>query len=183
MFIFDVYIILFLIGMIIPELTENKNMINEKTIVSVNKVYRKKVSGMVAHAGVMVNFEVGNSLVLHTAPDKNVQLSTIDDFLEGEVLVRKKAVKATDKIIIRIKQKLLTNPKYSLLNNCEHLASGVLTGKATSAQLNTALAFGAAGVTLLACKADNRKLTTLSLGALGFGLLGLYLAKNNQLAM
>jgi hypothetical protein len=167
----------------ITEMNRNENIINERTLVSVTKVYRSKASGLLAHAGLELTFEMGSSLFLHTAPDKNVQLSTVDDFLDGEVLVRKKEVKATDKIIIRIKQKLLKNPKYSWFDNCEHLASGVLTGKATSAQLNTAFAFGAAGVTLLACNTNNRKLSTLSLGALGFGLLGLYIAKNKQLAM
>ena len=55
----------------------NENMFTEGVLVSVTKVYRKKVSGLVAHAGLMLNFEQGEQLVLHTNPERNTHLSTI----------------------------------------------------------------------------------------------------------
>jgi hypothetical protein len=160
----------------------NENMFAERVLVSVTKVYRKKVSGLVAHAGVELNFEVGDKLVLHTNPENNTHLSNIEEFLAGEVLVRKTTITATLAIIERINKRLSTNFKYSLANNCEHLASEVLTGCPTSAQLKTSLTVSAIGTALVACKANNRNVLTLSVAALGFGLLGLYMEKQNQLS-
>lgn len=160
----------------------NKNKFDSRVLMSVMKVYRKKVSGCVAHAGVILNFDRGEQLVLHTNPGKNTHLSTIEEFADGEKLVKKTSINATQEIVNRINSRLSTNLKYSVANNCEHLASEVLTGCATSAQLKTSLAFAAVGTGLVACKATNRNVLTLSLAVLGFGILGLNIEKKNQLS-
>ena len=160
----------------------NENMFAERALVSVTKVYRKKVSGLVAHAGLMLYFEQGEQLVLHTSPDKNTHLSTVEEFSAGEKLVKKASINATQTIVDRINSRLSANFKYSVFNNCEHLASGVLTGSATSARLKTSLTVSLVGTALIACKSANRNIQTLSVAALGFGLLGLYMEKQNQLS-
>lgn len=157
-------------------------MIDSRVLTSVTKVYRKKVSGLVAHAGIVLSFEQGEQLVLHTNPDKNTHLSTIEEFLEGEKLVKKTSTNATQRIVDRINRRLSSNFKYSVLNNCEHLTSEVLTGRPTSEQLKTSLTVSVLGTALVACKSANRNAMTLSLAALGFGLLGLYIEKQNQLS-
>ncbi|MGK0269427.1 MAG: hypothetical protein ACI88H_000058 [Cocleimonas sp.] len=160
----------------------NENIFTEQRLVSVTKVYRKKMSGLVAHAGLVLNFSMGEQLVLHTSPDKNTHVSTVEEFSEGEKLVKKTSINATQAIVDRINSRLSANFKYSVFNNCEHLASEVLTGKPTSAQLTTSLAVSALGTALIACKSANRNIQTLSVAALGFGLLGLYMEKKNQLS-
>ncbi len=160
----------------------NENIFAERVLVSVTKVYRKKVSGLVAHAGLELNFEVGDKLVLHTSPDKNTHVSNVEEFLEGEKLVKKTSINATQAIVDRINSRLSSNFKYSVFNNCEHLASEVLTGKPTSAQLKTSLTVSLVGTALIAWKSANRNIQTLSVAALGFGLLGLYMEKQNQLS-
>ncbi len=160
----------------------NENIFAERVLVSVTKVYRKKVSGLVAHAGLELNFEVGDKLVLHTSPDKNTHVSNVEEFLEGEELVKKTSINATQAIVDRINSRLSSSFKYSVFNNCEHLASEVLTGKPTSAQLKTSLTVSLVGTALIACKSANRNIQTLSVAALGFGLLGLYMEKQNQLS-
>jgi hypothetical protein len=160
----------------------NKNMFTERVLVSVTKVYRRKVSGLVAHAGLELSFEMGEQLVLHTSPDKNTHLSTVGEFSAGEMLVKKTSINATQVIVDRINTRLSANFKYSVFNNCEHLASEVLTGRPTSTQLKTSLTASVFGTALVACKANNRNVLTLSVAALGFGLLGLYLENKDQLA-
>jgi ATP-dependent Lon protease len=49
-------------------------------------------------------------------------------------------------------------------------------------KLKTSLTVSTFGTALVACKASNRNLLTLSVAALGFGLLGLYMEKQNQLS-
>jgi hypothetical protein len=161
----------------------NKNMFDERVLISVTKVYRKKVSGLVAHAGLVLNFERGEQLVLHTNPERNTHLSTIEEFSDGERLVTKECFSATQEVVGRIKSRLFTDLKYSVFNNCEHLVNEVLTGCPTSAQLTTSLAVSALGTTLVACKAANRNTLTLTIAALGFGFLGLYMEKQNQLSL
>jgi hypothetical protein len=162
----------------------NENMFTERVLVlvSVTKVYRKKMSGLVAHAGLELNFEMGEKLVLHTSPDKDTHVSTVEEFSAGEMLVKKTSINATQAIVDRINSRLSANFKYSVFNNCEHLASEVLTGKPTSAQLKTSLTISLVGTALIACKSANRSIQTLSVAALGFGLLGLYMEKQNQLS-
>jgi hypothetical protein len=160
----------------------NKNMFDERVLVSVSKVYRRKVSGLVAHAGLELRFEMGEQLVLHTSPDKNTHLSTVEEFSAGEKLVKKTSINATQAIVDRINSRLSSNFQYSVFNNCEHLASEVLTGRPTSAQLKTSLTVSLVGTALIACKSANRNIQTLSVAALGFGLLGLYMEKQNQLS-
>jgi len=161
----------------------NKNIFAERVLVSVTKVYRKKVSGLVAHAGLELNFDMGDKLVLHTSPDKNTHLSTIEEFSAGEKLVKKTSINATQAIVDRINSRLSANFKYSVFNNCEHLASGVLTGRPTSAQLKTSLTVSAFGTALVACKEANRNVLTLLFAALVCGGIGLYLEKQNQLSL
>jgi len=160
----------------------NENMFAERVLVSVTKVYRKKMSGLVAHAGVELNFSMGKQLVLHASPDKNTHLSTVEEFSAGEKLVKKTSINATQAIVDRINSRLSANFKYSVFNNCEHLASGVLTGRPTSAQLKTSLTISLVGTAIIACNSANRNIQTLSVVALGFGLLGLYMEKQNQLS-
>lgn len=160
----------------------NENMFTERVLVSVTKVYRNKMSGLVAHAGLELNFEMGEKLVLHTSPDKDTKVSTVEEFSAGEMLVKKTSINATQAIVDRINSRLSANFKYSVFNNCEHLASEVLTGKPTSAQLKTSLTISLVGTALIACKSANRNIQTLSVAALGFGLLGLYMEKQNQLS-
>ncbi|SGZ08106.1 Putative uncharacterized protein [Moritella viscosa] len=160
----------------------NENIFTERLLVSVTKVYRKKVSGLVAHAGVELNFEQGEPLVLHTNPENNTHISSIEEFLAGEVLVRKTTIAATQAIVDRINKRLSTKFKYSLADNCEHLVSEVLTGRPTSAQLKTSLTLSALGTVLFACKETNRNVPTLLFAALVCGGVGLYLEKQNQLS-
>lgn len=160
----------------------NENIFTERVLVSVTKVYRKKMSGLVAHAGLELNFEMGEKLVLHTSPDKDTHVSTVEEFSAGEMLVKKSSINATQAIVDRINSRLSANFKYSVFNNCEHLASEVLTGKPTSAQLKTSLTVSLIGTALIGCKSANRNIQTLSVAALGFGLLGLYMEKQNQLS-
>jgi hypothetical protein len=166
----------------IAEMLLNENMITGRVLISVTKVYRKKVSGLVAHAGLELNFAQGEQLVLHTSPDKNTHLSTVEEFSAGEDLVKKAKVNASQAIVDRINNRLSTNFKYSLFNNCEHLASEVLTGRPTSAQLKTSLTVSLIGTALVALKSANRNMQILSIAALGFGLLGLYIEKQKQLS-
>lgn len=166
----------------ITEMLLNENMFTDRVLMSVTKVYRKKVSGLVAHVGLELNFDLGDKLVLHTNPDRNTHLSTVEEFSAGEKLVKKSNIIATQAIVDRINKKLSTKLKYSVANNCEHLVSEVLTGSPTSAQLRASVTASAFGTALIACKAANRNVLTLSVAALGFGLLGLYMEKKNQLS-
>lgn len=160
----------------------NENMFTERVLISVTKVYRKKVSGLVAHAGLVLNFELGEQLVLHRNPENNTHLSTIEEFSAGEVLVIKESFNATQTISDRIISRLFTDFKYSVFNNCEHLVNEIITGCPTSAQLKTSLAVSAVGTALVACKASYRSVPTLLFSALVFGGIGLYLEKQNQLS-
>ena len=160
----------------------NENMFTEQSLVSVTKVYRKKVCGLVAHAGLMLNFEEGEKLVLHTNPERNTHLSTIEEFSDGEHLVIKECFNATQEVVERIQSRLFTDLKYSVFNNCEHLVNEVLTGLPTSEQLKTSLTVSLVGTALVACKSANRNATTLIIAALVFGGIGLYLEKQNQLS-
>lgn len=128
----------------------NENMFTERVLVSVTKVYRKKVSGLVAHAGVLLNFELGEQLVLHTNPERNTHLSTIEEFSDGERLVIKECFSATQEVVERIQSRLFTDLKYSVFNNCEHLVNEVLTGLPTSEQLKTSLTVSLVGTALVA---------------------------------
>jgi len=130
----------------------------------------------------MLNFEQGEQLVLHTNPDRNTHLSTIEEFSDGERLVIKECFSATQGVVERIQSRLFTDLKYSVFNNCEHLVNEVLTGLPTSEQLKTSLPVSFIGTALIACKSANRNIQTLSVAALGFGLLGLYMEKQNQLS-
>jgi hypothetical protein len=160
----------------------NENMFAEQVLISVRKIYRNKMSGLVAHAGLELTFELGEQLVLHRNPENNTHISTIEEFSDGEVLVKKTTIIATQAIVDRINKRLSTNFKYSLADNCEHLVSEVLTGRATSAQLNTSLTVSAFGTALVACKASYRSVPTLLFSALVFGGIGLYIEKQNQLS-
>lgn len=146
------------------------------------KVYRKKESGLVAHAGLVLNFEHGEQLALHTNPNKNTHLSSIEEFSEGELLVKKDCIISTQAIVDRIKTRLFTDLKYSVFNNCEHLVNEVLTGFPTSEQLKTSVIVSALGTVLVACKASNRNVPTLLFAALVFGGAGFYMEKQNQLS-
>ena len=44
----------------------NENIFDSKVLESLTRVCRKKVSGLVAHAGLILNFQCGTQIVLHT---------------------------------------------------------------------------------------------------------------------
>lgn len=165
----------------IAKMLKNENIFDGKVLESLTRVCRKKVSGLVAHVGLILNFQCGTQIVLHTNPDNNVHLSSIDEFSDGERLVIKESYRATQEIVDRVKCRLFADLKYSIFDNCEHLVNEILTGSPSSAQLKSALVTSAIGAASLALASGKRGLGFITISALGFGLLGLYLEKQNQL--
>ncbi len=140
------------------------------------------MSGLVAHAGLILNFAQGGQIVLHSNPEKNTHLSTLEEFSDGEEIVVKGCISATQVIIDRVKSRLFTDLKYSVFNNCEHLVNEILTGYPTSEQLKTSITVATVGTALVSCKAINRNWLTLSIAFIGLGFLGLHVEKLNQLS-
>ena len=160
---------------------KNENIFDGKVLESLTRVCRKKVSGFVAHSGLILNFECGTQAVLHTNPDNNAHLSSVDEFSDGEKLVIKESYIATQEIIDRIERRLFTGLKYSVFDNCEHLVNEVLTGIPSSAQLKSALVTSVIGTGSLALATGKKSLGFISVSALCFGFLGLYIERENQL--
>jgi hypothetical protein len=161
----------------------NENKLPTLPLVSVRKVYRKKAAGLVAHAGILLNFASGERLVLHTTPEHNTKLCTVDEFAAGQKVVSKSTVKATATIVARINLRLSNSSKYSVMtNNCEQLVSGILTGNATSTQLKTTITSSVLGTLLVASSPNNRTVTKLFGAAAGFALLGMYIGRESQLS-
>lgn len=165
----------------IAKMLKNENIFDGKVLESLTRVCRKKVSGLVAHAGLILNFQCGTQIVLHTNPDNNAHLSSIAEFSDGERLVIKESYPATQDMVDRIERRLFANLKYSIFDNCEHLVNEILTGSPSSTQLKSALFTSALGTASLALASGKKSLGFLTISALGFGLLGLYMEKQNQL--
>lgn len=158
------------------------NLISLNMVTEVTEVYRKKVSGMVAHQGLKLTFYCGDSLVLHNNPEKNTHLSSLDDFAQGEVIVEKNSYIPTESMLCRLRSSLLDEGRYSVFNNCEHLVSKILTGKPSSAQLTSTILSAGLGGLLYSFTKGNKGFAVASLAIIAGGLLGLHLEKKSLLA-
>jgi len=102
-------------------------------------VMRPKLLGIIQHIGVIV----GLNSVLHNTPEKGEHLSSLQEFAGGETVWGTRVGAEPVSVLSRV-QKILTSPRaYDALNrNCEHTASEVTTGKATSSTVTwIAIAF------------------------------------------
>ncbi|MDO6542798.1 hypothetical protein [Photobacterium sanguinicancri] len=146
-------------------------------LTSVTELYRKKASGMVAHAGLLLEFTCGRQAVLHNTPERGAHLSSFVQFSENQnVNITKQYFSELDIMKQRIVSILSKKNKYSVFDNCEHLASEVITGIAKSPQLQATIAGTAIG-TALGCSIANNKTLGGILGALVGGFVSLQCAK------
>lgn len=99
-------------------------------------LYRNK-GVVVEHAGVYL----GNNEVIHNSPENNVQRCSFEQFSEGKtVQVVRSNLDESQAIQLKHKaEKMLSQPKsYNVFNfNCEQMASELLGGVASSAQLKS----------------------------------------------
>ncbi|MGF1688724.1 hypothetical protein L4C36_18900 [Photobacterium japonica] len=149
---------------------------------SVKEVYRKKASGMVAHAGLLLEFTCGRQAILHNTPERGAHLSSFEQFAENQkVNVTKEYVSELDTMKQRIIN-VLSNPKdYCIFDNCEHLASKVITGVPSSPQLVATTSGAVIGGTIGYALAKENKVIGTVVGGLIFGLLSLQIAKSCKL--
>ena len=145
------------------------------------KIYREKASGMVAHAGLLLEFLDGQTAVFHNNPEKGPHLSSLAEFSEGKTVTKKGCYQNSLPIIKdRIISILAQGRHYSIFANCEHIVSEVTHGIAQSPQLAataTGATIGALGGYMLA---DNKK-TGMWIGGLLVGILALQCSKNELL--
>lgn len=147
-------------------------------LTSVTELYRKKASGMVAHAGLLLEFTCGRQVVLHNTPERGAHLSSFVQFSENQnVNITKQYLSELDTMKQRIISILSKKNQYSVFDNCEHLASKVTTGIASSPQLATTVLGIAAGGTLGYSLTPNNKTLGVLLGGVIVGFLSLQCAK------
>ena len=107
-------------------------------------LHRPKVGGgilSVAHAAVEFIYANGENLVLHRTPDNHTHVSSYEEFAAGqEVTAKVVDPQNIDELMQRANFTLAQGKSYSaLFDNCEHLKSFVLFGKAESEQLKSAV--------------------------------------------
>ena len=151
-----------------------------ETIKSVELLYRPKVGGLVAHAGVKFELE-SDIVVLHRTPENDTHLSTYQEFCEGSLPICKRYLtNGLEPIRTRALGLIERRKSYSVFDNCEHLASYLIDGVGKSSQLQgatTGLVVGAAA----ACMLGSKSKTTTVLAAVGVGLLFLAMQKDAAL--
>ena len=145
------------------------------------KIYRKKASGMVAHAGLLLEFVDGDIAVFHNNPEHGPHLSSLQAFSEGKKFSKKRVYgHSLPTIKERIIHVLDQRRHYSIFANCEHCVSEVTQGISKSPQLTAT----AAGITLGALGGymlSGNKRTGMWIGGLVTGLLALQYSKNEML--
>lgn len=112
-------------------------------IVKVQKIYRKKASGMVAHSGLKLTWVDDTVLVFHNTPNKGSHISTYDEFSEGQLVIGHRIYAVTAQLRARLEGLVISNKKYSVFGfNCEQAASFVTTGVAKSPQVRATIGGG-----------------------------------------
>jgi hypothetical protein len=118
------------------------------------RVSREKLSGghllVVAHVGILFEYQNGTQMVLHRTPENNTHVSSLDEFASGQP-IQKALIQGDLKEMIRRAHAILREgSQYSaILSNCEHLATFVIEGKNHSQQLMGATV--GTGLAITAC--------------------------------
>jgi hypothetical protein len=91
---------------------------------------RPKCLGIIQHEGVVV----GPNAVLHNTPDKGEHVSTVDEFADGKPVQVRPTATASAVIRSRANQLLCRPRPYDPFGrNCQHTASELVSGRASSA--------------------------------------------------
>jgi len=138
-------------------------MILNNTIPQVgDRLYRVK-AGIVQHVGTYL----GNNEVIHTVPGSGPCCVSLNEFSNNHVIkVVRSHISDIPAFFTRVNQVLTnTTPYFWLTDNCEHLASFLITGSASSEQI-IGTALGSVALSLLSQRLDTK---TVVIG----GLLGL----------
>jgi len=92
---------------------------------------RPKLLGF-SHVGVWL----GGGAVFHNAPGKGEHISSLAEFAEGEGVTIEPSLADPAIVLSRVREKLQAPRDYDLItNNCEHSATGVVTGRSYSRQI------------------------------------------------
>ena len=95
---------------------------------------RPKCLGIVQHEGVVV----GNNLVLHNPPEKGEHVSTVEVFADGKPVRVQRTSTTPATILLRARQLLCRPRQYDpLTRNCQHTASELIRGRASSTWAQT----------------------------------------------
>lgn len=108
---------------------------------------RPKCLGIVQHEGVVI----GPNAVLHNTPDKGEHVSTVHEFADGKPMQVHPAAAPPAMLLSRAQQVLCRPRRYDpLARNCQHTASELLSGRATSAWVQVLALLLVAAVAALA---------------------------------
>ncbi len=112
----------------------------------------RRLKGFIHHKGVYL----GGGFVLHNTPDKGEHVSTVQTFARGAKVLRSRIQAADRRPVLQRAYKTIRAPrKYNpLTNNCEHTATRVVMGQASSDQL---IRWGLVALTVLATVLARRR--------------------------
>ena len=106
-----------------------------KTLLIGDFLLRPKALGF-THVGVWL----GGGAVFHNAPLQGEHVSSVTDFAQGAPVMAQRSNADPAAVVARVRAKLAAPNAYdAVINNCEHSANSIVTGKASSAQLRVAL--------------------------------------------
>lgn len=95
---------------------------------------RDKALG-IEHVGVLI----GPDQVFHSTPTRGEHISSIREFSGGQPVRAVASGVPPEIVLARVNARLARPQRYDLLSaNCDHSATGVITGDATSPQLQAA---------------------------------------------
>ena len=112
-----------------------------------NQLYNLKVGDIITrakdlffdHYGIVIGYNPsGEMLVAENQVGKGIQILTVKEFLNSQPLKVVKRFPGTEqqRTLVMPRMKSLVGTPYNILNfNCEHFATGVQTGVATSTQV------------------------------------------------
>jgi len=154
--------------------------------IQIRVLHRPKVGGgilSVAHAAVEFMYANGENHVLHRTPDNHTHVSSYEEFAAGqEVTAKVIDPQNIDELMQRANFTLAQGKSYSaLFDNCEHLKSFVLFGKAESEQLKTALIGIGAGYLLSETALKNQPWWLKLAVTAGLATFSLHLEKKSKL--
>ncbi len=143
------------------------------SITSITELYRNKADGILIHAGLELQLQNGTNIIFHSLPGKGPHLTDMKDFIDDNDLIHKKVhTKNLQLMRTRIEKIISEKKSYTLLYNCEHLVTHVVSGVKHSPQLKSATVGAAVGAGIGYALTKN-KLQGAILGGLCIGFLSL----------
>ena len=122
------------------------NKINKHNQLNIGDILirNEKNLSIIKHHGIYVGKHNNIDIVAENQKGYGVRYVSMEDFLNGEKLVRIERNNLTEfekrKLIERINKEIISNKNYDLVNyNCEHFVNKMLSGVAKSPQITKAI--------------------------------------------